>query len=137
MSVAEKQRQLTEDLLVIENRQERLAAVVDRARRLPPLPSAERSESNLVKGCVSQVWLVITTEDGRMHFRHDADSPLVRGLVALLCDLYEGGTPNEVAAVEPEILSATGLLRDLTPTRQNGLGAVRARIKAEAAALQE
>ncbi len=129
MTVAEKQKRIVEDYGVIENRQERLAAIVDRARRQPPLAASARTEENRVAGCVSAVWILAELRDGRLHFRHDADSPLVRGLVALLCDLYEGGTPEEIVRVEPTLLEDLDLLRDLTPTRRNGLTAVRARLK--------
>lgn len=130
MSVAEKQRQLIEDFSLIENRQELLAALVDRARTRPPLPPERRIEANRVPGCVSQVWLHAFSSHGRLRLEHDADSPMVRGLVALLCDLYDGGTPADIVNTEPEIFTALGLLADLTPTRRNGLNAVRNRIKA-------
>ena len=69
----DRQRQLLDDFLLIENSQERLTAVVDRARRLPPLPSELRIDANRVQGCISQVWLVPELRDGRGHFRCDAD----------------------------------------------------------------
>jgi cysteine desulfuration protein SufE len=130
MTVAEKQRQIIEDFAVIENRQERLAAVVDRARNLRPLPPADRTEEHRVAGCVSAVWLLAEMAGTQMRFKHDADSPLVRGLVALLCEIYEGGTPGEIVGTEPIVLEELDLIRDLTPTRRNGLAAVRSRIKA-------
>jgi len=129
VSLAEKQRRLIEDYAIIPDSQERLAAVVDRARQRPPLPEAERIESNRVKGCVSQAWLVSELRDGRCIFRSDADSPLVRGLLALLCDFYSGATPAEVAATEPALLEELGLARNLSPTRLNGLRSVRAKIR--------
>lgn len=132
MTAAERQHQLIEDFAIIENRQERLAAVVDRARRLPPLPESERTEANRVTGCVSQVWVVGEVREGRCHFRCDADGPLVKGLVAFLCDYFSGATPTEITADTTDPLGKLGLLRDLTPTRQNGLTAVRAFIQAYA-----
>jgi cysteine desulfuration protein SufE len=129
MTLAEKQRQMTDDLLLIADAQERLAAAVDRARSRPPLPAAERTEANRVKGCVSAAWIVGELRDGRCHFRGDADSPLVRGLLALLCDLYSGATPADIVATEPELLEKTGLARSLSPTRLNGLRSVRTRIR--------
>lgn len=134
MTSAEQQRQLIEDFSLIENRQERLAAIVDRARRLPPLPEAERTEANRVPGCVSQVWVIGDRRDGRCYFRCDADGPLVKGLVAFLCDYFSGATPAEIADDTTDPLAALGLLRDLSPTRQNGLAAVRAAIQAYAKA---
>ncbi|MBL9214136.1 MAG: SufE family protein [Opitutaceae bacterium] len=129
MSLAEKQRQLIADYSLIEDAQERLAAIVDRARRLPPLPESERTDAHRVRGCVSQAWVVGEVRDGRCQFRSDADSPLVRGLLALLCDLYNGATPAEVAATEPALLEELGLARTLSPTRLNGLRSVRARLR--------
>jgi cysteine desulfuration protein SufE len=129
LTLAEKQQQFIEDYSVIEDAQERLAAIVDRARRSPPLPETERTEDNRIKGCVSLAWVVREMREGRCHFRSDADSPLVRGLLKLLCDFYSDAPPTEVAATEPALLEELGLARNLSPTRLNGLRSVRAKIR--------
>ncbi|MBX3749612.1 MAG: SufE family protein [Opitutaceae bacterium] len=133
MNMNDRQRQLLDDFLLIENSQERLTAVVDRARRLPPLPSELRIDANRVQGCISQVWLVPELRDGRGHFRCDADGPLVKGLVAFLCAYFDGATRAEIVADETDPLDVLGLLPNLSPTRRNGLAAVRAAIGAFAA----
>jgi cysteine desulfuration protein SufE len=129
VSLAEKQQQLVADYSVIDDPQERLAAVVDKARGRPPLPEAERSEANRVPGCVSLAWVVGDVRDNHCFFRSDADSPLVRGLLVLLCDFYSDATPAEVLATEPELLEQLGLAQTLSPTRLNGLRSVRAKIR--------
>lgn len=134
MTLTEKQQQLADELALIDDPQERLAVVVDRARRRPPLPAAERTDERRVRGCVSVVHLVGEVRDGRCEFRCDADSPLVRGLVVLLCDFFSGATPAEVAASDAEPLALLGLVKNLSPTRQNGLAAARAAIRAFAQA---
>jgi cysteine desulfuration protein SufE len=111
-------------LRIIEDPQERLAAIVARARKWPGPAVEERTDAHRVAGCVSQVWLVGRVEDGLCHWRMDADSPLVKGLVALFCELCEGAAPAEVAAFEPELVTALGLDRQLSPTRLNGLASV-------------
>ncbi len=133
MTLAEKQQQLIDDYGLIDDSQERLSAIVDRARRMPPLAEAERSEANRVKGCISLAWVVSEVRDGRCVFRADADSPLVRGLLALLTDLYNGAMPAEVVATEPALIEQLGLDRQLSPTRLNGLRSVRAKIREFAA----
>ena len=102
---------------------------MDRARRRPAISEAERSEANRIKGCVSLAWLVSEVRDGRCHFRSDADSPLVRGLLALLCDFYNDAPPGEIAATEPALFEELGLARHLSPTRLNGLKAAGAKIR--------
>jgi len=130
VTLAEKQLQLADTLAVIPDPQERLATVVDRARKLPPLPATERTDAHRVRGCISLVHLVGELREGRCHFRADADSPLVRGLVGLLCEFFSGATPAEIAASSADPLAELGLVSNLSPTRQNGLTAVRAAIRA-------
>ncbi len=120
---------MIEDLAFIEDAQERFAAAIDRARSRPALPETERTEANRVHGCISLAWVVGERREGRCHFRSDADSPLVRGLLALLCDFYSDATPADIVATEPKLLEALGLTKNLSPTRLNGLRSVRAKIR--------
>lgn len=118
-----------DDLLFIEDSQERLGAVVDKAKRLPPLPAADKTEQNRVTGCISQVWVIGEARAGHCFFRCDADGPLVKGLVAFLCEFYSGATPTEITASTADPIESLDLVRNLSPTRVNGLAAVRARIR--------
>ena len=121
--------QLVAELEPFDDPQERLAFVVDRAKRVPPLLAAARTDANRVRGCVSVVWLAGEMRDGRCAFRFDADSPVVRGLLALLCDFFSDCPTAEVAASDADPLEALGLIRHLSPTRRNGLASARARIR--------
>ena len=134
MTTREKQAALIDRYSIIENPQERLAAIVARGRKWPTPAEVERTDANRVRGCISQVWLTGTVEDARCRFRMAADSPLVQGLAALLCELYDGEPAAEVAAVEPELLETLGLAAQLSPTRLNGLANVRRTIREFAAA---
>jgi cysteine desulfuration protein SufE len=122
---AERQEAIRGTLGGIADPQERLAVATTWKTTLEPLREEERVDARLVRGCVSRVWLAAEIEEGRCRFRVDADSPLVRGLARLLCGIYDGATPEEVAAEEPLVLEELGILRNLSPTRQNGLAAMR------------
>ena len=130
MTLAEKLQQLSDDLAIIDDPQERLGAVVDRAKRRPPLAESERTEEHRVRGCISLVHLVGEVREGACHFRCDGDSPLVRGLVTLLCDFYSGATPADIVTSDADPLETLGLARNLSPTRRNGLSSARATIRA-------
>jgi cysteine desulfuration protein SufE len=129
MTVAEKQRALIDDLSIVDDRHERLSLVVERSRRLPHLAAADKTDATRVTGCISPVWLTGELRDGRLALRFDAESPMVKALVALMIELYDGSTPAEIVTTEPTLFDELGLSRDLSPTRRNGLAAVRARIK--------
>ncbi len=124
MSLADKQAELIADLNLIEDPQERLAALSSYVAAVH-LPEVERDDSLLVPGCVSRVWLHRALVAGRARLRCAADSPMVAGLAALLCHLYNGESPAEIAAVEPELWRGCGFDKRLSPTRLNGLASMR------------
>lgn len=130
MTLLEKEKDLIERFLLIDDAHERLAAITARGKKWPGPTDDERTDDHRVPGCVSRVWLTGDAVDGRCHWRMDADSPVVKGLVALLCEVTEGATLPEAATFEPTILTALGLDRQLSPTRLNGLAAVAQTIRA-------
>ena len=90
------------------------------ARRLEPLPDELRQESFKVKGCVSQVYVVGSLREGRLHWQGDSDAAITKGLLALLIEGLEGLPPATAARIDPAFLARTGLQASLTPSRANG-----------------
>lgn len=135
MSVAEKERQLIARLAVIEDPHERLAALMSRAKKFPAPPAELLTEENRVLGCQSRVWLTGSLESGLCRWRMECDAPMVKGLVGLLCELYDAIAPADVLAAEPAIFEELGISRMVSPTRLHGLAAVRGRMKQLASAL--
>lgn len=133
MPPAEKEKALIARYAIIEDPQERLAAVVDRARKMPPVPESAHDDAHRVPGCVSRVWLVGDCTDDGCWFRLDAESALVKGLAGLVCEVYDGALPAEIVAHDTVILDTLRLTATLSPTRQNGLSQVRRAIQAFAA----
>lgn len=109
--------------------------VIDLGKGLPPLPDAERTEANKVKGCASQVWLVSEKDGDIWRFSGDSDAHIVKGLVAIVLEIFSGRSATEIAALDAnEILSKLGLSEHLSAQRSNGLAAMIGRIKSESAA---
>ena len=138
MTLYEKQQRLLDDFLVIPDAQERLATIVARAARSPALTSDERIRPNRVPACGSTVWLIVdlAPETRRLRVRSDAESPLIKGLVALLCELYDDSAPGEAATFQSELLEKLQITQNLSLTRRNGLAAVQTLIGKKAEKLK-
>ena len=106
------------------------------ARKLAPLPDELRQEPFKVKGCVSQVYVVGQLADGQLHWQGESDAAITRGLLALLIEGLEGLTPEQVLAIDPAFIAATGLQASLTPSRANGFLNILRLMQAQAQALQ-
>ena len=90
------------------------------AKKLKPMPDEQRTEDRKVRGCVSQVYVCGSLNQGVMQWQGDSDALITKGLLALLIQGLNGLTPAQVQAVDPEFISATGLHASLTPSRANG-----------------
>jgi cysteine desulfuration protein SufE len=125
------------DLLGDPTDPERYRHVIDLGKSLAPLSDPERSEANKVRGCASQVWLVTQRQGDRLWFRGDSDAHIVRGLVAILLQLYSGRTSAEIMAFDPKAAFARlGLAGALSQQRSNGLFSMVERIRRDASLTQ-
>jgi cysteine desulfuration protein SufE len=116
--------------------EERYRYVIDLGRELTPLSEAEHSDSNKVRGCASQVWLVTEPgPDGVLSFRGDSDAHIVRGLIAILLRLYSGRPAGEILAFDARAgFDRLGLKAALSAQRSNGLFSMVERIRRDAEA---
>ena len=90
------------------------------AKKLPDLPDSARNDSIKVKGCISQVYVLSSINEGRLAWQGYSDALITRGLLAFLILGLENLTPEEVIAINPDFIQATGLQGSLTPSRANG-----------------
>ncbi|NJR48425.1 MAG: SufE family protein [Leptolyngbyaceae cyanobacterium CSU_1_3] len=90
------------------------------AKRLPPFPDEQKVAEHKVPGCVSQVYVTASLEQGKVIFQGDSDAQLTKGLVGLLVEGLNGLTPAEIIQLTPDFIQQTGLDISLTPSRANG-----------------
>lgn len=126
--------ELIERFSIFDDWEERYAYLIELGRKLD-LDDAHKTETNRVRGCVSQVWLIHEQRGDVIHFEADSDAFIVKGLVAVLLHLYSDRTPDEILAVPiEEIFEELGLSSHLTPSRRNGFFSMVGRIRAVAEA---
>lgn len=124
---------IVDTLSFFDSWEERYKYIIDLGRELPPLADEYRVESNLVRGCQSQVWLVHQMVEERLQFAADSDAHIVRGLLGVVLAAYNDKTPDEIRQFDIDgYFEELNLLRHLSPTRGNGLRAMVGRIKATA-----
>ena len=128
---------ISDDFAFLDDWEDRYRYIIDLGRELPSLPDSARTEANKVSGCVSQVWIEVdrsTDDDPVLTFTADSDAHIVKGLVAIILAIFSGKRASEILAMDGEArLRELGLSEHLTPQRANGVRAMIARIRQEAA----
>ncbi len=136
-AIADTTRELVEEFAILEDWGDRYSYLIDMGRALPTFPDSLKTESALVKGCQSQVWLHAEEADGVVDFTGDSDALITRGLLAMMIRVLSGHTPQEIVDADLSFLEKLGLRANLSPTRANGLTAMIDRMKREALAIQQ
>ncbi|TDJ60664.1 MAG: SufE family protein [Proteobacteria bacterium] len=127
--ILDAQAEIVEIFSMFDDWTDRYQYIIDLGRKLADLPSAQKIESNRLKGCQSQVWMVTDNRDGRLHYDAISDSAIVSGLIALMLQVYSDRRPAAIIATPPSFIQDIELAEHLSPTRSNGLSAMVQRIR--------
>jgi cysteine desulfuration protein SufE len=120
-SIEDIQNEIVEEFELFDDWTDRYEYIIDLGKKNPGLPDTDKLESNLIKGCQSQVWLVSKFENGQVYFYGDSDAIIVKGLVSLLIRVLSGHKPQEISSADLFFIEKIGMTHHLAQTRSNGL----------------
>ncbi len=122
--------EILESFSLLDDWEDRYSVLIDLGKKLPDFPEHQKIEQNLVKGCVSRVWMIPKIESGVFTFDGDSDAHIVRGLVGLLHIIYNGQPVADLKTIDiKDIFAKLGLEQNLSPNRRNGLYAMIEKIR--------
>lgn len=121
MTINEQQDEFIADFSAIEDWMDRYSLIIEMGNAAENLDDAYKTDSNLIEGCQSRVWLQADYEAGKVLFRADSDAIIVKGLVTMLVKVLSGHTPDEILGADLYFIDRIGLTEHLSPTRSNGL----------------
>ena len=132
--INELQDEVIEEFSDFEDWMDKYQLLIDLGNEQEPLDDKYKTESNLIDGCQSRVWLQADYRDGALWFTAESDALIVKGIVALLIRVLSGHTTQEILDADLYFIDRIGLREHLSPTRSNGLLAMVKQIKAYALA---
>ena len=120
-TINEIQDEIIEEFSGFDDWMDKYQLLIDLGNEQEPLDEKYKTESNLIDGCQSRVWLQADCHDGIIDFTAESDALIVKGIVALLIRVLSGHTPQEILDAELYVIDQLGLKEHLSPTRSNGL----------------
>ncbi len=121
MLINEKIQKIIERFNKFSDWESKYKEMISIGKSLPAISEEMRQDKFKVKGCQSQVWLIPEFKEGKITFYADSDSVLVKGIIALLVEVYSGETPDNILGTKPDFLTTIGIMENLTMNRSNGL----------------
>ena len=127
---------LVQEFKDISDWEERYKKLIQMGKAMKEMPENLKLEANKVKGCQSQVWLHASLDGDTIHFEADSDASIVKGIIALLVNVYTNSTPEEILKTKPDFIDEIGLRQHLSMSRANGLSSMIKQISIYALAFQ-
>ena len=134
MTINEIQDEIIEEFSGLDDWMDKYQLLIDLGNEQAPLDEQYKTESNLIDGCQSRVWLQADYKNGVIHFSAESDALIVKGIVSLLIRVLSDHTPKEILDADLYFIDEIGLKEHLSPTRSNGLLAMIKQIRSYALA---
>ena len=131
--------EIAETLDLFDDWEQRYHYLIELGEQLPSMPAALKSEENKVKGCMSQVWISAYPDASQpqlIHFHGDCDTSIIKGVLALLIQLTNSRTVQQIQQLDvDEFFKQLKLDKHLSPNRHFGIYAIVELMKQQAAAI--
>lgn len=114
--------ELVDNFALFDDWEERYGYLIEVGKSLPPMEDALKTSHTLVRGCMSQVWMVISWDsEKRLVIMADSDAQIVRGLIFVLIAIFSGRKKDEIEKINvAAVFQKLGLDQHLSPNRRNG-----------------
>ena len=113
---------------------QRYQYLIELGEKLPVMPERLKSDENKVRGCMSEVWISAYLDDDAVKFHGDSDAAVIKGILALLIDLCDGLSAEQINTLDmDEIFRGLQLDEHLSPNRHVGVYAMFDLMKQKAA----
>ncbi len=119
----DKIQQWADNLSVLDEN-DRLMYIIDLAKNITSLPKELRTESRLVRGCMSQIWVDVGVVEEKVKVYYDSDAMITKGITSIVCDCFSDISPAEAKELTPQSFERLGIKQLLSAQRRNGLGSL-------------
>ena len=129
MTITDIQDEIIDEFSMFEDWEERYQYMIDLGKELPLINEQHKTESNIIKGCQSKVWVHAEMIDDKIVFTADSDAIITKGIIAILIRVFSNQNPKNIIETNTDFIDKIGLKQHLSPTRANGLVSMIKQIK--------
>ena len=131
LTIEEKKKDMIAAFAQFSDGFDKLSYLIALAAALPAPAEWLTADRYLVSGCQSKVWLKVELCGDTVRIFAYSDTLLVRGLLSMIRELFNGHRPEEVLAEDMAFLEDCGLYPFLSANRRSGIKAIMEKLHRE------
>lgn len=112
-----------------DNREEMVTYIMELGAKLPPMEASAKTDHNIVKGCLSKVWLTYQRKDDRLFFQADSNTAITKGLMSLAVRVLSGQKIDDIVHANLYFVQRIGLTQLIGSQRSGGFASMIKAIK--------
>ena len=129
MTINQIQDQIISEFLPLKEWMDKYQYLIQLGKNHPDMTALKKTETNKIPGCQSKVWLNIQINDNETIMSADSDALITRGILALILKVFNHQPPRDILNSDLYFIRETGLSKNLSPSRANGLESIIRQIK--------
>ena len=137
----ERLARIVETFELLGDWDQRYQYLIELGEQLPTMPAELKTEEHHVKPCMSTVHVAAYPDPEapeRIQYHGDCDTPIIKGVLALLIELCSGQRVKDIQAINmDEIFERLQLGEHLSPNRHVGIYAIVDLMKSQARQLRK
>ena len=111
-----------DNLNMFDDGTERLAYLIELARKSTTLPKELRTDDRLVDGCMSKIWIDVGVVEDKVKVYYDSDAMITKGITSIVADCFTDIPVTEAKKISHDDFQSLNIAQLLTQQRRNGLG---------------
>ncbi len=124
MTIDEEQDWIIKEFSKLSDWLEKYEYLSEKGRNHRGIDSEMKTDHYALRGCQSKVWICAQMSSGKLIFRMDSDSLIIRGVLALILKVINDRSPAEIVEADFYFLKQIGLITSLSPSRANGVATI-------------
>jgi len=129
-SINEIQDEIIDEFAILgDDKESTVFYIMELGNNLQPLADKYRTDSNLIKGCQSKVWLEAELSDDRLILKADSNTDITKGLISLLIRVLSGQSLDDIINSDLYFIEKIGMHNVIGSQRSNGFASMIKQIK--------
>lgn len=124
MTIEEEQDSIIKEFSKLDDWLEKYEYLSELGRNHAGIDSEMKTNQYALRGCQSQVWICAKLSSGKVNFKMDSESLIIRGILALILRVIDNRSPYEIMDADFYFLREIGLSTTLSPSRANGVASI-------------
>lgn len=121
MNMKEIEEDILKDMDDLADPDSQYAYLIGCAGEMKSYPERLRDEKHLVKACQVKTWIALDWQNGSLSFHGDSQSLLVKGILALLAEIYDGRCSEELGGYQCQLIDHPSFQIHLSQDQTAGL----------------